>query len=145
MASKTRKPKRAHPGLCLDLLDEEHKLLIREMAGLLWQIRERYTRKNECSALGRWSAQCVLCGERSEELSTYDHEQLYALPISHRPDCVAMHATRIIGSDRPLELLAVAELSAPKTAVGRSHREEYERHREARQQRTKETPLEVVP
>jgi len=52
MPSKPKKTERTHPGLCLDLLDDEHVLLFREVAFLLSRSGSRASLSDDAASQG---------------------------------------------------------------------------------------------
>ena len=137
MPSKPKKTERTHPGLCLDLLDEEHILLFREVAFLLSRtalLKEPSLR----TSWGKPDAVCASCGARTTiedaKSSTVD-----AAILDHLPDCVAVQAQRLLASHPVLDGLASLEYgSSPITQSGKSYRKAMDAFlSKARAERTK--------
>lgn len=119
--NKTSK-KRTHPGLCIDLLDDEHKLLVREIALLLRIVEFRRDGQMHFGVLGAVKKRCSLCAAESQDsLETFDPDKYDALPLVHRADCIALHAERLINTDQALRLLAILEHSCPITPLGKAY------------------------
>lgn len=123
MPSKPNKTQRAHPGLCPDLLDEEHVLLFREVAFVLSRtalLKEPSLR----TSWGKPDAVCACCGARTaiddSKSSTVD-----AALLDHLPDCVGVQAQRLLASHPALDRLASLEYgSSPLTQSGKAYRQQ---------------------
>lgn len=108
--------RRSHPGLCLNLLDEPHKALVRELAFL-------------AMALQMTSTGCVQIFDNREEhscrccLAMVEVVDGEPVRIEHRVDCMAMQAKRLLEGDSALGYLAVSEMNTPVTESGKVFRE----------------------
>lgn len=124
MSTKKPPKKRTHPGLCLELLDDEHKLLMREIALLLRIVEFRRDGDMRFKVLGAVNKRCSLCAAESQDsLETFDPDKYDALPLVHRADCIAVHAERLINTDQALRLLGILEQSCPITPLGKAYQQ----------------------
>ena len=123
MSEKKPPKKRTHAGLCLDLLDDEHKLLVREIALLLQILEFRRGGQMHFGVLGAVKKCCSLCAAESQDsLKTFDSDKYDALPLVHRADCIALHAERLL-NDPALRLLGIDEHSSPITPLGKVYQQ----------------------
>lgn len=122
MSTKKPRKKRTHAGLCLDLLDEEHKLLIAEMAWFVNELAGLHQRTPLYWGVSgtRCYRQCRVCLARSAALESYDPDKADQLTVEHRPDCEGLWAAKLMEKEPVLSLLVGAELLRPSTAMAKA-------------------------
>lgn len=123
MPSKPKKTERTHPGLCLDLLDDDHKRLIRELAFLLMRASNLQKPRVQFGAAGSPMAQCPSCLE-CVWLADAKMQTLDSAVLIHAPDCLATHCSRLLDADLALRLLAFRELEKAETESGVAYAQE---------------------
>lgn len=126
MSNKKPPNKRTHAGLCLDLLDDEHKLLMREVALLLQRVgRLSVDCEVEYLGIGGMRKRCPICHARSHNLlDNFDCETFDALPIVHDAACSGQHAVRLLESNQALRFLGDLEWVSPLTTSGKALRQQ---------------------
>lgn len=110
--SAAKKTERSHPGLCLDLLDDEHKALFRELAFLVQAL----------DAMGHptrvWARRAFVCPVCDASVTATADEltsDATKVQLDHKPHCAAMHAQRLRKGDRVLETVGNGEYVQPTT------------------------------
>lgn len=142
MSHKNPPEKRTHAGVCLNLLDDDHKLLLREVALLLTRIALRTEGSMELVSDGTVRKFCALCLARSAD-HVQNLDKFDELLLVHRPDCVAVHAARVLEADQALRLEGIREYHAPCTTAGLAAlQSRQEKHSGAEAQQTSQ---EVAP
>lgn len=125
MPSKPKKIQRTHQGLCPELLDDEHKRLIRELAFLLMRTSNLEKPRLQFGAAGSPMAQCPSCLAHVW-IADAQKQTIDSAVVVHDSDCVAKHCGRVIEADRLLSFWACREMVEPETVSGVAYARETE-------------------
>lgn len=116
-----KKTKRSHPGLCLDLLDDEHKALFREAAFILGRLGNLSVRLEYLPAIGV----CLVCPVCRATAPVSDgNSDSDDAAIDHKEHCIKQHSIRLMQSDSVMRDVELEEWHRPQTLTGIA----YKRH-----------------
>ena len=107
-----------HPGLCLDLLDDENRAVVVELVALCDALSHLPLREQMLSSLVYLI--CPACLARTSPGRSPAEVEPLAKDFVHAAHCPTEHAKRLLCGDKALQVIAQRELASPGTTFGRA-------------------------
>lgn len=114
-----KKTKRSHPGLCLDLLDDDHKALLHEAAFILGRLAGLSCRLEYLPAVGVRLV-CPVC--RASAPASDGNSDNDDAAIDHKEHCIKQHSIRLMQSDSVMRDVELEEWHRPQTPTGMAYK-----------------------